>query len=471
MPEDRGPERHELPAASQSSPPPRRPSASSPTSSMFPSHAFPLANSRFDFAPRYQSPTSTHPSEGVASAPGRYQQVRDIKTPDNERSSDNWAGNWRPPEESASSSRGSAITDYAESSPRTTMLSQSRPSSSVLDGLSPPPKSPARPKPPSNLADAWPSLPTSSVHQPSDGLPALIRRMPSTSLTTRSHRATEEWVEPLEPHDRREISFEKELWLLTELSLRDSALPGSGTPVRTSAGPTLPIHAVQRSSRILDVCSRPAELLHLAALQPGARIAHLAESTEEGTQQRPLPHNVAGLSLAMAPGVSFPLGDASFDHARVTPAGVGAFSAPQLKGLLRECQRVLAVRGMLELRLVDPTPVEMGPNTARWVESELLVALESEFKCTRPAVMVPLWAREAGLELMEADGFGLHEFRVCVGEGATAAERLEVEVGQLLLRSQFPCVKSWLWEMDTCKAECLERATRFRVTTVFGLKA
>jgi hypothetical protein len=126
---------------------------------------------------------------------------------------------------------------------------------------------------------------------------------------------------------------------------------------------------------------------------------------------------------------------------------------------------------MLEMRVVDPTPVDMGPNTARWVESELLVGLESDFKCTRPAVMVPVWAREAGLELMEGDGFGFHEFRACVGEGATAEERLSVEVGRMLARCQFPSVKTWFWEIETCRAECLDRATRFRVTTVFGWKA
>jgi len=49
-------------------------------------------------------------------------------------------------------------------------------------------------------------------------------------------------------------------------------------------------------------------------------------------------------------------------------------------------------------------------------ESELLVGMESEFKCIRPGVMVPVWAREAGLELLQGDGVGFHEFRVCVGE-------------------------------------------------------
>ena len=103
-----------------------------------------------------------------------------------------------------------------------------------------------------------------------------------------------------------------------------------------------------------------------------------------------------------------------------------------------ECHRVLAVRGLIELRLVDPAPRDVGPASARWVESELLVSLESEFRCTRPAVMVPVWAREAGLELAEGSGFDFHEFRVCVGEDATVEERLEAEVGRSLLQSQYP---------------------------------
>lgn len=297
--------------------------------------------------------------------------------------------------------------------------------------------------------------------------------MTSASAATRWNRANEEWIEPLDARDRQDVDLEKELWLLTELHLRDAALSTHCLPVRTSIGPTLPVRAVQRSGRILDVCSSPADLVQLAALQPGARIAHLAPPAgpDAMMEQLPLPHNVASLSLMLTQGLAFPLGDASFDHARVAPAAVGTFSAPQLKALLRECHRVLAVRGLVELRLVDPVPRDAGPATARWIESELLVLLESEFRCTRPAVMVPLWAREAGLELAEGSGFDFHEFRVCVGEGATVEERLEAKVGRSLLRSQYPFVKKWLWEVDACRVECLENATRFRVTTVFGLKA
>ncbi len=298
--------------------------------------------------------------------------------------------------------------------------------------------------------------------------------MSSASATTRWSRANEEWVEPLDAYDRQEIQLERELWLLTELHLRDTALSTRSLPVRTSTGPTHPVRAIQRSGRILDVCSRSADLFQLAALQPQAQIVHLAPAVDSGAEPQlqllALPHNVASLPLMLTQDLAFPLGNASFDHARVTPAAVGAFSPPQLKALLRECHRVLAVHGLVELRLVDPAPRDVGPASARWVESELLVSIESEFRCTRPAVMVPRWAREAGLELAEVGGFDFHEFRVCVGENATVEQRLEAEVGRLLLRSQHPFVKTWLWELEECRLECLEMATRFRVVTIFGLK-
>ncbi|KAK3352182.1 hypothetical protein B0T25DRAFT_541298 [Lasiosphaeria hispida] len=485
MPEDRGPERHELPAGVML---PRR----SPTLE-YATWALPLAGEQFtgSFAPqsptRYYSPGSIHGNEGIASPWERSQPIPALGNTEREIASDggSW-GNWGPHEESVSSSRGSAVlTDHhseSPSSPRTTIISQSR--NSVLDGLSPPPRSPHRPKPPANIADPWsPSSPgPESQSRQIQGIQALTRRMTRASASTRWNRAREKWIEPLDAGSRQEINLEKDIWLVSELLLRDTTLAASPLPVRTSLGPTLPVHAVQRSGRILDVASRPADLYHLAALQPAARIAHLAPIADKGetalwnTHLLPLPYNVASLSLVPtqgSQGVAFPLGDASCEHVRATPAAVGAFSSHQLKALLRECHRVLAVRGLLEIRLLDPKPRDAGPAVARWVESELLVALESEFRCTRPAVMVPLWACEAGLECMDlGEGFqdGVHEFRVCVEDGAAAEEQLEAELCRSLLRSQYPFVKAWLWEIHDCRVECLELRTRFRVMSLFGLK-
>jgi hypothetical protein len=47
---------------------------------------------------------------------------------------------------------------------------------------------------------------------------------------------------------------------------------------------------------------------------------------------------------------------------------------------------------------MDATPERrsMGPLLATWLEDRLLISLEAEFKCTRPIMLVPRWARDAG---------------------------------------------------------------------------
>ena len=72
--------------------------------------------------------------------------------------------------------------------------------------------------------------------------------------------------------------------------------------------------------------------------------------------------------------------------------------AATLPALLRECHRVLRPGGVLELRLLDPSPERetMGPRLAAWLEARALLALEERFRCARPGMLVPRWAREAG---------------------------------------------------------------------------
>jgi len=319
--------------------------------------------------------------------------------------------------------------------------------------------------------------------------------MTSASATTRLNRATEDWPGPLDAADRDQINLEKQLWLLTELHLRDTSISPPFFSTSTSLE-NIAIRATQRPGpiHILDICSRKADLFHLAALQqPAARIAHLHltksnsnSNSVDNTSLHLLPPNVASIALSanIENILSLPLGDVSFEHVRITPSAIGSFSSPQLRALLMECHRVLAVRGYLEVRLVDPSPpcattsnvgVACGPATTKWIESELLLALESRFQCTRPVALIPVWARDVGLEVLTGEsGSGReHEFtfRVCVPEGATVEDKLEMELGRELLRAQYPFVTKWVWDVDECQTECLERGTRFRVVSVFAIKS
>jgi hypothetical protein len=318
--------------------------------------------------------------------------------------------------------------------------------------------------------------------QASGHVHSLIRRMTSASVATRLSRLSEEWVEPLEAQSRLEIEFEKELWLLTELLLGGAM--ASVAPALTSLGQVLPVPAVKRAVRILDVASRPADVHQLAALQPGARIAHLSASA---ATPYPLPSNVAGLPIPAGDLFSLALGDGSFDHVRAAPAAAGGFTPPQLKAFMHESHRVLAVRGLLEFRFIDPHPVDAGPNTSRWIDSSLLLVLESTFRCVRPAALIPLWAQEAGFELLccrrggdgdvesvssQATVTDIREMVVCVDEeSATVDERLEAELCKSLLRNQYPSVRDWVWEVQDCRDECIGRKTKLRAVTLFGFKS
>lgn len=311
-----------------------------------------------------------------------------------------------------------------------------------------------------------------------DALGILVRRMASASPATRLHRATESWPGPLTDRDRDDIALEQSLWLLAELRSLDAATLSvpQATP-SSSIDPPRPVRAIdiQRPDTpfILDVCSSYADLIQLAALQPGADIRHIAatETVSPLPLLGPLPKNVASVPLLMSPSEvpEFLLVGSTFHHARVTPAGIGSLSAPQLRELLQECYRVLVVGGTLEITVVDPTPVDVGPALAKWVDEELLLGLEARFRCTRPAALVPLGVRGAGLEMVE--GGEACYLPLCVDQEASAEERLKAELGRWLLRSQYPFVEQWFWEVDKYMNECVRRGTKLKVVTMFAKKS
>ncbi|KAK5659092.1 hypothetical protein OQA88_1182 [Cercophora sp. LCS_1] len=415
MSEDRGPERHELPASDS------EPSHVPTRRTKIPAGRFPpVSPYAAPTTPRYRLPSSTQAGEEPTSPSDSDQPAW---TKDMEFDS-----TLRNPEEFIPSSRGSnAASSYTDSSPRTTVFSPTT-RSSIPSGLSPPPKHAQRPVP-------------RNPPPPATSLETLIARMPFATPHTILARLTETY-NPLPFPLLHDLNLEKDLWLLAHLH---NLLPASPLPT---------------ASRILDIASPVSSLLQLSVTNPTARIAHLSNS--------PPPHplaNVASLSFLSLSDVSFPLADSAFDYARLTHVVAGLFSPPQIKTLIREAHRVLAVRGVLEFRVVDPMLVDAGEAVRKWVEEELLVALEGEFRCTRPGVLVPLWMREVGFQMGEVE---VLEVGVGGGEGEGEGEETSVEevlgaeVGRWLLRGQYPFVERWCWEEGD--------GGRWRVLTIRGLK-
>ena len=172
----------------------------------------------------------------------------------------------------------------------------------------------------------------------------------------------------------------------------------------------------------------------------------------------------------------------------------------QLPALLAECYRVLKPGGILELRLIDATPERrsMGPLLASWLEDRLLLSLEADFKCTRPATLVPRWAREAGfvplpLKPSEHAETG-HEKSLGSFDSMTKCLRLPAvasnpqsgqrdivgQVGVLVSRAlwkdawgSYVCDsydEHWWWESAEIVDECREYNTTFDVATMIVMK-
>lgn len=194
-----------------------------------------------------------------------------------------------------------------------------------------------------------------------------------------------------------------------------------------------------------------------------------------------------------------PYANASMHHIRSTRLPT-LLPGSQLPALLAECYRVLKPGGVLELRLMDATPERrsMGPLLATWLEDRLLLSLESEFKCTRPVMLVPRWARDAGFIPMPVDGSGSDDAAIAEAQkgnqGMAKCLRLPAvasnphttqrdivgQVGVLVTRAlwkdtwgSYVCSDyedGYWWQNHEIVEECREYNTTWDVGTMFVMK-
>jgi SAM-dependent methyltransferase len=199
-------------------------------------------------------------------------------------------------------------------------------------------------------------------------------------------------------------------------------------------------------------------------------------------------HQQSLVSVAAAPHAAMllPYPDNS-KHAVHASRLAARVPAALLPALLRECHRVLRPGGVLELRLLDPSPERetLGPRLAAWLEARALVGLEEAFRCARPALLVPRWAREAGF--VGVDGAAAPQVarrpRLPAAVGAAAEDRVGA-VGALALRDLWRAVWGefvvpaegesevrWWWEDEEVVKECVEKGTRWAVGKFVAMKA
>lgn len=258
--------------------------------------------------------------------------------------------------------------------------------------------------------------------------------------------------------------------------------------------------------------SHAGEVYQLSAIYPDSRIYHLTRSPRSSSIPLPsqaIQHEIgtgsptdslASMPLSSAAGIlPLPYANASMHHIRSTRMPT-LVAGSQLPALLSECYRVLKPGGILEFRLMDATPERrsMGPLLANWLEDRLLLSLEAEFRCTRPLMLVPRWARDAGLLPLSADT--IRSLDMCDPvvapdqQGTMQCLRLPAvasvpystqrdipgQVGVLVSRALWkdawgPYVcddheNHWWWESPEIVEECREYATAWDVGIMIMMK-
>ncbi|KAJ4296513.1 hypothetical protein N0V90_006558 [Kalmusia sp. IMI 367209] len=292
-----------------------------------------------------------------------------------------------------------------------------------------------------------------------------IRRMENAGPKVILDRLKEEWDDPVDEGANEELHLEKRLWILTAFQLQNTGR------LRTNPQPNCD------TGKILEMYGNLAEVYQLSAMHPRQKVQYL---TTEPQRPIPLPGNVSYTTVPQAGLVPCPWPDATFSHIRAStlPSLVPSSKLPQL---LRECYRLLAPGGVLEIRIMDAAPVRRtaGPVLRAWIEDRLSINLEKTFRCSKPCMLFPGWIADAGFELPTLSGENqVMQLPCAVGKSSPDVDlELRMLVGRALWKDIWgPYVDDILeqpefwWEIDEIVEECLERHTVFECGAIFAYK-
>lgn len=211
-------------------------------------------------------------------------------------------------------------------------------------------------------------------------------------------------------------------------------------------------------------------------MHPRQKVQYL---TLEPRRPMPLPGNVSYSTVTQPCAIPLHWPDATFSHIRASTLP-SLLPSSELPKLLRECYRLLAPGGMLELRIMDAAPVRntAGPKMRAWIEDRLLLNLERQFRCSKPCMLVPAWVHDAGFELTyPASGSIMRLPCAALPDSADVEEELQTRVGQFMWKSMWGDFVDdelsevrWWWEDEEVMQECLERKTMFECGAIFAHK-
>ncbi|KAH7414469.1 hypothetical protein DE146DRAFT_36706 [Phaeosphaeria sp. MPI-PUGE-AT-0046c] len=291
-----------------------------------------------------------------------------------------------------------------------------------------------------------------------------IRRMERAGSKIILERLREDWQEASGEEPDEQLVLEKQLWLLTAFQMQILGQTHSIPKPKCDTG------------RILELYGNLSEVFQISAMYPTQTIHFL---TNKHKRPMTLPANVSYLTVRDCGAVPLPYPENYFSHIRAAtlPSLVPSSKLPEL---FRECYKLLAPGGLLEVRVMDATPVRKtaGPLLRTWIDDRLSVNLERLFRCSKPCSLMPRWLEEAGFSL----GEGRSSFNVALPcavdeETADVEAELSTVIGRSLWRDvwgefvdEVADEVDWWWEDEEILRECRERGTVFDCRAIFAYR-
>lgn len=152
----------------------------------------------------------------------------------------------------------------------------------------------------------------------------------------------------------------------------------------------------------------------------------------------------------------------------------------QIPAFLAESYRLLQPGGQFEARLINALPERstMGPKLAAWLEDNLMIQLECEFRCSRPCDLMPAWSKMAGFTMADGSRPTLgHQYKLLAASESTCDKASRI--GTAVLREIWKdCWSSCLahndeqywWDDEDIIQECLEKATIWKLASLIIVK-
>ncbi|KAF1939536.1 hypothetical protein EJ02DRAFT_254775 [Clathrospora elynae] len=291
-----------------------------------------------------------------------------------------------------------------------------------------------------------------------------IRRMEGTGAKTILDRLKEDWQEGNGEEFDEELALEKQLWLLTGFQMQNLGRDHIAPKPECDTG------------RILELYGNLSDVYQLSAMHPSQTVHFL---TTQPRRPIPLPGNVSYLTVREFGAVPLPYPENYFSHIRAStlPSLVPSAKIPEL---FRECYKLLAPGGCLEIRIMDAAPVRKtaGPLLRTWIDDRLSVNLERLFRCSKPCLLVPSWLEDVGFELVAPEADQTVTLPCAFDPASVDTDKeLSTIIGRTLWKdiwgsfvNDVPDEPGWWWEDEEIVEECLKRQTVLDCRAIFAYK-